>query len=76
MEFSNYGRLFVFVGLFFLLLGASLLVGGKVPFIGRLPGDILLEKKNFTLYFPFATCALFSIMLSVFFWLFSGFFKR
>ncbi len=76
MEFSNYARLSVFVGLFFLLLGVSLLIGGKIPFIGRLPGDILLEKKNFKLYFPFATCAVFSIMLSLLFWRFSGFFKR
>ncbi|MFQ5862201.1 MAG: DUF2905 domain-containing protein [Candidatus Brocadiales bacterium] len=76
MELGNFGKLFIFVGLFFLLLGVSILVGGKIPFVGRLPGDILLEKKNFTLYFPFATCALLSVVLTLLLWLFGGFLKR
>ncbi len=69
-------KLFVFIGLLFLLLGLCLFIGGKIPFIGKLPGDIMLEKKNFNLYFPFATCALLSIALTSLFWLFGGFSKR
>ncbi len=76
MEFSNFAKLFIFIGLFFLLLGVSLFLGGKIPFFGRLPGDILLEKKNFTLYFPLATCALLSILLTLLLWLFSTFLRR
>ncbi|MCB7129025.1 MAG: DUF2905 domain-containing protein [Candidatus Brocadiales bacterium] len=73
---NNLAKLFVFTGLFFLLMGLSLFIGDKIPLVGRLPGDILLEKKNFKLYFPFGTCVLLSILLTLFFGLFGGFMKR
>lgn len=75
-EFNFFARLFIFIGIFFTLLGLAFLVGGKIPFLGKLPGDLLLERKNFTFYFPFATCALLSVILSLLLWLFQGFFKR
>lgn len=76
MESNNLAKLFVFTGLFFLLMGLSLFIGDKMPFVGRLPGDILLETKNFKLYIPFGTCVLLSILLTLFFWLFGGFMER
>ena len=45
--------------------------GGKIPFLGKLPGDIYIEKKNFTFYFPLATCIMLSLLLTLVFWLFS-----
>ncbi len=56
-----------------ILLGAGLLLTfvNKVPFLGKLPGDILIQKKNFTFYFPLATSILLSIILSLIFWLWS-----
>lgn len=50
-------------------LGALLLLSGKLPWIGRLPGDIIVQKKNFTFYFPIATSILLSILLTLIFWL-------
>jgi hypothetical protein len=44
---------------------------GKIPYIGRLPGDIIIQKKNFTFYFPLATSILLSIFLSLLFWILS-----
>ncbi len=41
----------------------------KIPYLGKLPGDILIQKKNFTFYFPLATSILISIILSLIFWL-------
>ncbi len=76
MESNNFAKLLVVAGLFFLLMGLSLFIGDKIPLVGRLPGDILLEKKNFKLYFPFGTCVLLSILLTLFFGLFGGFMKR
>jgi hypothetical protein len=58
MEFSNLAKISIFTGRSFLLLGFVLLVGGEIPFIGSLPGDILLERQDFRLYFPLATCTL------------------
>lgn len=45
-----------------------MLLSGKISWIGRLPGDIIVEKKNFTFYFPIATSILVSIVLSLIFW--------
>ncbi|MDD3807685.1 MAG: DUF2905 domain-containing protein [Candidatus Marinimicrobia bacterium] len=53
-----------------LLIIASLLIakGIKIPF-GRLPGDIIIKKDNFSFYFPLATCVIISIILSVLFYI-------
>lgn len=48
-----------------LLLGAILSLGGRVPWLGRLPGDIVIERDNFRLYFPITTSILISIILSL-----------
>lgn len=54
-----------------ILIGAGLLLAffNKIPFLGKLPGDMLIHKKNFTFYFPLATSILISIILSLIFWL-------
>jgi hypothetical protein len=63
------GRLLIAVGLVIAAVGALLLAAGKVSWLGRLPGDILIEKRNFTLYFPLATSILASIVLTLLFYL-------
>ncbi len=63
------GRLLLFVGIAFCAVGLLLMCSGKIPWVGRLPGDILIEKKNFTFYFPIATSILLSIVITLIFWL-------
>ena len=58
------GKLLMVVGIVCLVLGALFWLGGKVPGIGKLPGDIIVKRGNFTFYFPLATCILLSIILS------------
>ena len=59
-----------------IVLGLALLAGGLLwPFLtrlglGRLPGDIVVERPNFRFYFPLATSILLSVFLSLLFWLF------
>ncbi|HZR46135.1 MAG TPA: DUF2905 domain-containing protein [Candidatus Manganitrophaceae bacterium] len=65
------GRTLIFLGLVIVAVGAVVLLLGKVPGIGKLPGDILIQRKNFTFYFPIATSILLSILLSLVFWLLS-----
>jgi hypothetical protein len=69
--FEGLAKLLIIFGIVLVLLGALLLVGGKIPFIGRLPGDIYIQKDNFTFYFPLATSLLVSILLTLLFSLFS-----
>jgi Protein of unknown function (DUF2905) len=59
---------------FLIVLGlAILLIGLLWPYLsklglGRLPGDIVIERENVTLYIPLATCLLLSLVLSLIFW--------
>jgi len=64
-EFQQIGKLLVFAGIFILVLGIVFLFGDKIPFIGRLPGDIIIKKKNFTFYFPIITSILLSLIVSL-----------
>ncbi|MFA4983789.1 MAG: DUF2905 domain-containing protein [Candidatus Omnitrophota bacterium] len=65
------GKTLIIFGLIILGLGLLLTFINKVPFLGKLPGDIYIHKKNFTFYFPVVTSILISIILSLVFWLWS-----
>ena len=65
------GRTLIFLGLLIVGIGAVVLLLGKVSGFGKLPGDIFIQRKNFTFYFPIATSLLVSVLLSFFFWLLS-----
>ena len=64
------GRILIFIGLGIVVLGLLLSFSGKVPLIGRLPGDIVFRRENFTFYFPLATSIVLSLLLTVLLWLF------
>jgi hypothetical protein len=64
------GKMLILLGVLILIIGLLLLVGEKIPWVGRLPGDIIIRKKNFTFYFPLATSILISIILTLLFALF------
>ena len=64
------GRLLILAGLILLAAGLLLLLSDKIPWLGRLPGDITFKRNNFTFYFPLATCILISVVLSLILWFF------
>jgi hypothetical protein len=64
---SDLGRVLVFWGIALTALGGLLLLGGKVGWLGHLPGDIVFRKGNFTFYFPLATSLLLSALLTILF---------
>jgi uncharacterized membrane protein YkgB len=68
--FGPLGKMLILLGVFIIMIGLLLLIGEKIPWIGRLPGDIIIRKKNFTFYFPIVTSILISIILTLFFMLF------
>jgi hypothetical protein len=65
------GKTLIIFGAILLGVGLLLTFFQKIPFLGKLPGDILIQKKNFTFYFPVMTSILVSIILSLIFWIFS-----
>ncbi|MFQ5442854.1 MAG: DUF2905 domain-containing protein [Thermodesulfobacteriota bacterium] len=64
------GRTLIFIGVIILVIGVVLTISPKIPFIGRLPGDIYFKKDNFTLYFPFTTSIIISIVISFLLYIF------
>lgn len=53
------------LGVMLFAAGAWLAWGPKIPFLGKLPGDILIRRGSFTFYFPFATCIAISVLLTI-----------
>jgi len=64
------GKLLILFGVLIVVIGLLLLVGEKIPWVGRLPGDIIIKRERFTFYFPIATSILISVILTLLFTLF------
>jgi len=67
---SEIGKFLVIIGIVILLVGALLWSGFGAGWLGRLPGDIRIERGNTVFYFPVVTCIIISIVLSLIFSLF------
>ena len=65
MPLDALGRTLVVLGLLLAALGGILLLVGAVPWLGRLPGDISIERGNFRFYAPIATSLLLSVLLTI-----------
>lgn len=68
---NEIGKFLIIFGFILLLLGLLLTFAGKIPFLGKLPGDIVIERRNFVFYFPLGTSILLSIILSLLFYIIS-----
>ena len=69
--FGQIGKVFIIIGIISIALGLILIFMNKIPYIGKLPGDIIIQRKNFTFYFPLMTSLLLSIILSLICWILS-----
>lgn len=59
----------IVVGVVIALIGLLFTLGGRLPWLGRLPGDITIRRGNVTFYFPLVTSLLLSVILTVIVWL-------
>ncbi|MCX5845527.1 MAG: DUF2905 domain-containing protein [Deltaproteobacteria bacterium] len=64
-DFTGFGKILLIIGLVIAGIGGLFLLGGKIPWIGRLPGDFYYKGKNITFYFPLATSILISIIITI-----------
>jgi hypothetical protein len=62
---ESFGRLLMLLGGILLALGALFSLGGRIGWLGRLPGDFRFERGGFSFYFPLATSLLLSILLTL-----------
>jgi hypothetical protein len=63
------GKSLIMLGLVIALIGVVLSFAGRIPWLGRLPGDIYVKRENFTFYFPLATSIILSVVISFILWL-------
>lgn len=64
------GKLLVILGILLVVIGLAFMFGDKIPYIGRLPGDIYVKKERFSFYFPLTTSIIISIILTILFSIF------
>ncbi len=62
---SELGRFMIVIGVILVIVGVVFLVAPKLPWLGRLPGDISYKRGNFSFYFPLGTCILISVILTL-----------
>ncbi|HEX9665576.1 MAG TPA: DUF2905 domain-containing protein [Thermodesulfobacteriota bacterium] len=65
MEIQSLGKIIMITGIFLVVLGSLILLSPKIPFIGRLPGDILIKRDSFTFFFPLASSIIISLIITI-----------
>ena len=70
-NFQPIARLIILMGVILVIVGVISYFFKGIPFLGKLPGDIHIEKKNFSFHFPIVTCILLSVILSIILYLIS-----
>ena len=65
MNVTEAGRIIIILGVILIALGVLLPYVAKLDFFGKLPGDIKIERENFSFYFPVATCIVLSVLLTL-----------
>jgi hypothetical protein len=70
---ADFAKILIVIGVVLVIAGVVLLVIPKLPFAGKLPGDIVIKRENFTFYFPLATSIIVSIIVSLILYLIGKF---
>jgi hypothetical protein len=63
--FESIGKMLLILGGFIFVIGLILTFAGKIPYVGRLPGDIAIRREGFSCYFPIVTSIVLSILLTI-----------
>jgi len=64
------GKMLIGIGIVLILIGIIMTLRPNIPWIGKLPGDISIQRENFSFYFPLTTCIIISIIVTLLFYLF------
>lgn len=62
---AGFGKSLIVIGIMLVVVGLLFSLGGKIPWLGHLPGDIYIQRERFTLFFPVTTCLLISIIITL-----------
>ena len=69
LDLNPFGKFLIVAGVILVIVGVLFVFSGKIPWLGRLPGDIVIQRKNFTFYFPVVTSIVLSLLLTLILWL-------
>jgi len=64
---NDIGKILIGIGVALIVLGALFSLGGRLPWLGRLPGDIDIKREHFRFYFPVTTCLVISVVVTLLF---------
>jgi hypothetical protein len=64
MDWGTIGRMLLIFGAIFVVLGLIFLLIGRVPWLGKLPGDIFIRRGDSSFYFPLVTCIVISVIVT------------
>jgi len=62
---DGFGRILIYLGVLLVVVGVIVLLTGKIPWLGHMPGDFAIQRDHFTFYFPITTCIVISIVVSL-----------
>jgi uncharacterized protein HemY len=62
---DGFGKSLIYIGLVLVVVGVLFSLGGKIPWLGHLPGDIYIQRERFSFYFPITTCLLVSVIITL-----------
>jgi uncharacterized protein HemY len=62
---NELGKTLIYLGIFLIVVGLIFSFGGRLPWLGHLPGDIYIQRERFTFYFPLTTCILISLIITL-----------
>ncbi|MGE5443989.1 MAG: DUF2905 domain-containing protein [Ignavibacteriales bacterium] len=62
---QHLGKLIIILGIFLVVIGVLIVLAPRIPYIGRLPGDIYIRRDRFTIYFPLVSSIIISLILTL-----------
>jgi len=65
MAVEPLGKMLLYIGVILVLIGGFFMIMAKLPWFGRLPGDIIYQREGLTLLFPITTMILVSLVLTI-----------
>jgi hypothetical protein len=65
MNSGSLGKTLILIGILIVVAGGLIMIVAKIPFLNRLPGDIKIQRGNFTFYFPLTKCIIISVIITI-----------
>jgi hypothetical protein len=62
---AGFGKTLILLGIVLVIVGLFFSLGGRIPWLGHLPGDIYIQRERYSFYFPLTTCIVISVIITI-----------